>query len=104
METTRPNPNLAPKMQFLESSNNISAHRKMVDSAEFRRAIDYASRHYVRALCGIAPTDLMQPNHVVASGMCFQRIQGMQDFITALVNLSEVPPTKTGKPSDNLEN
>lgn len=103
-EPTRPNPNPTPKQQFLESSNNISSHRKMVDSSEFRRAIDYASRHYVKSLTGIAPPDLTSPNHVIASGMCFQRIQGMHDFITVLINLSETPPPRSAKQGDNLEN
>jgi hypothetical protein len=36
--------------------------------------------------------------------MNFQRIQGMQDFITVLMNLSEVPTPRTAtKNADNLD-
>lgn len=103
METTR-NPNPTPKMVFLSSGVNISEHRKLVDSAAFQRAIEVAQRQYVKALTATAPADLTQPNHVVASGMCFQRIQGMHDFITILTNLSELPSKQQAtEAGDNLK-
>lgn len=83
----------------------ISSHRKMIDSPEFQRAIDVASQHYVKALTATAPGDLQAPNHVVAAGMCFERIQGMHDFITILMNLAETPKPRTEpEKNDNLDN
>jgi hypothetical protein len=97
--------NPTPKQQFLAKGTWISDHRRMVDSEVFQRAIDHASRHYVRSLHGIAPTDLTHPNFMAASAMNFQRIQGMHDFIQVLLCLSEVvKKTESVKLSDNLDN
>ena len=96
--------NPTPKQRFLEMGIWVSAHRRMTDSPEFQRAIDFAAQHYVRSLHGIAPTDLTHPNFMAASAMNFQRIQGMQDFITVLMNLSEVPTARAAtKNADNLD-
>jgi hypothetical protein len=104
--TTKTRPaNPTPKHTFLEIPTWISDHRKLLDTPSFQRAIDYASRHYVRSLHGIAPSDLTHPNFMAASAMNFQRIQGMHDFIAVLMALSEVPPPRAaGKSSDNLDN
>lgn len=105
-DAIKPRPiNPTPKQRFLEMGPWISAHRKMVDSPEFQRAIDFSLQHYVRFLTETAPTDLTQPNHVVASGMCFQRIQGARELIDVLTKLSEMPPPKIApQTSDNLDN
>jgi hypothetical protein len=94
-----------PKMVFMSSGNNVSAHRKMLESPEFQRAIDYAKSHYTRALHASAPNNLDSPNFASAAAMSFERIQGMEDFISILMTLSETPPPlpERARGGDNLE-
>jgi len=46
---------------------------------------------------------LDSPNQLQASAMCFQRIQGMNDFIHLMMTLAESPATAATKPDDNLK-
>ena len=94
-----------PKMVFMSSGTNISNHKRMVESAEFQRALDVAKAHYIRALHHAAPNNLDSPNFASAAAMSFERIQGMEDFIHVLVTLADVPPPlpdRRGQEPDNL--
>jgi hypothetical protein len=94
--------NPTPKARFQGSTNNITAHRKMVELPEFDRGIDFAKLQYLQYLTDTAPADLMSQNYLAACAACFQRVMGMNEFVSVLRNLSETPtlPPKVG--SDNL--
>jgi hypothetical protein len=91
-------------MVFMSSGNNISAHRKMIESPEFQRAIDYAKSHYTRALHASAPKAMDSPNFASGAAMSFERIQGMEDFIHILFTLSETPPPLPDRRNDEPDN
>jgi len=81
-----PNTNPAPKSQFMESKDNISKHRNMIESGEFQRAIHYALLQYDWNLCSQMPQDLG------GAGANFLRSQGARQFLDVLLKLAEMPP------------
>jgi hypothetical protein len=76
--------NQSPKAKFLESNDNISAHRKMVDTREFQRAIDYAQMEYSRLIA----EQVKDGNTSMYVGF---KLQGMLEFVQTLKLLSEAP-------------
>ena len=61
-ETKTPMPvNPTPKLLFQSSGLNISAHKKLVESNDFTRAIETAKAHYFRILNDTSPRDLNAP-------------------------------------------
>lgn len=92
-----------PKKAFLLDPKAVKAHRAMIDDDDFRRSITVAQAQYTRVICDLAPISLDSPNQLQASAMCFQRIQGMNDFVTVLMNLGETPKLPERKSTDNLE-
>jgi hypothetical protein len=91
-----------PKQQFVETKKLAEEHRRMVDSEPFVRAVRAAREQYTRVMCNLAPTSLDTPNQLQASAMCFQRIQGVNDFINILVSLADPPPKRQIPETDNL--
>jgi hypothetical protein len=98
------NLNPSPKQVFMSSGDNISKHRKLLEDPAFERGVFFAKAQYIRRLHEIAPPNLDAPSFATAAAMCFERIQGMEDFIDVLFKLSESTPLpQRSKVSDNLE-
>lgn len=97
------NNNPTPKSRFLAQPENIIEHRKLLDTPAFQTAIAVAQQAYTRALCDIAPGNMLEANYQAASAACFNRLQGMSDFCALLLNLSETPQPPGRKPTDNLD-
>jgi len=78
--------NLTAKARFLESNENISAHRKLVDSREFQRACDFAMLSFAHAAsqAPIAPEEMS----LGAAGL---KLRGAHEFLSIFRNLSEAP-------------
>jgi hypothetical protein len=74
----------SPKQEFLESNDNVSAHRRMVDSREFQRALEFAQREYM----GFAASTVKDNNGAMAVGW---KIQAVTEFCYMLQMLSETP-------------
>lgn len=91
-----------PKAEFMQSEPFMKAHRNMVDAEVFQRGIKTAMAQYTRVMCQIAPSSMDSPNQLQASAMCFQRIQGANDFLNILLNLAETPAIPTKRDPDNL--
>ena len=70
----------------MESSDNISKHRKLIESGEFQRAMHYALLQYDWTLCSSQPQDLG------GAGANFLRSQGARQFLDVLLKLAEMPP------------
>lgn len=86
--------NPAPKTRFLESAQNISSHRQMVDSREFVRGADFALLQYQRSL-------LAKETNPTIVGM---KMAGAQEFLAEFLLLSEEVKMKPVTPvSDNLQ-
>lgn len=86
--------NPSPKTRFLESPQNITSHRNMVDSREFARAADFAMLQYHRNL-------LSKENNPAVVGM---KMAGAQEFLAEFQLLSEEVKMKPIPPvSDNLQ-
>lgn len=95
--------NPLPKQVFLSSKKLSEEHGRLIDSEAFSRAISAAREQYVRRMCDLAPASLDTPNQLQASAMCFQRIQGCNDFIEILYNLA-TPARKVERPaSESLD-
>ena len=80
--------NPTPKNRFLDSGDNISKHRKMVDQPEFQRACDFAMLQYTAGLTN----EIKDINSATACGL---QLLGAQQFLLVLRNLSEVPKAPT---------
>ncbi len=79
-------PNASPKTRFLESNDNVSTHRKMVDSREFQRASDHAMLQFSLAVC----TGPVSPEEM-SMGAAALKLRGAHDFLSIFRNLSEAP-------------
>lgn len=93
--------NPSPKTVFLQSGTSVSAHRQMVDSQAFIRAKDAAIIEYSRYLVSQMPA-VDAPNFVVASAAIANKLEGMHEFLTVMIGLSETPPPPTPRVVDNL--
>lgn len=94
--------NPRPKDEFLTSALLVKAHKSLIERADFQNSLRTAQAQYTRMMCALAPANLDTPNQLQASAMCFQRIQGMNDFVSCLLNLAEVPRQPAKVQSDNL--
>jgi hypothetical protein len=99
-----PQKNPSPRELFLSSAQNIDEHHRMIESAAFQRAIQAAQAHYVRAMCATAPPEIGTEEYQRASSTVFNRIQGMNDFVSLLLQLAELPqpPSEKKQRTDNL--
>lgn len=89
------NPNRPPKQRFRENAQWVGQHRQMVDSDPFTRAIDMALLQYQANIT----TTINDGNGAGAVGL---KLQGAQEFINVLRNLSEEPTPLARRPDDNL--
>lgn len=88
----------------MSTQTNIDQHHRLIEMSPFQRAIAVTKAEYVRRLHATAPQDLASLSFASASAMCFQRIQGMEDFCLILMNLAEPIPVPSKMVSDiNLE-
>ena len=78
--------NPTPKSRFIESSQNISSHRKLVDDPAFQRSLDYAMLEFANTLArtSIEPQD-------ISLGAAGLKLRGAQEFLHIFRNLSEQP-------------
>jgi len=97
------NPNPMPKQLFQASKQMMKEHSALLDRAEFQRAIEVAMAQYTRTMCQLAPTSLDTPNQLQASAMCFQRIQGANDFVHCLLTLSTIQKIEVKPDTGNLK-
>lgn len=74
--------NPTPRNQFRESADNISKHRKLVDSPEFVRAVHFALLEYQAMMA----SQTKDGNSAVACGF---RNQGAIEFVGVLRTLAE---------------
>lgn len=88
----------------MSSNNNIASHKRMIESPEFERAMQFAQLQYMRRLHEIAPDKLDAPGFAGAAAMCFERLQGMEDFIKILNTLADAVQLPEPRVlQDNLE-
>lgn len=92
------NANPTPKQRFLESKDNISAHRDLIQSRPFDRAIDTSLAEYQRLLAQ-GPND-GNVNQALAG---HYRQQGAVEFVHILKNLGEQPPPVTPRVVEQLD-
>jgi len=78
--------NTTPKFRFIESGNNVTQHRKMVDQPEFQRACDFAMLSFSLA---VSQTPITQEE--LSLGAAGLKLRGAQDFLSIFRNLSEQP-------------
>lgn len=100
------NKNPLPKTEFIKSKPLVEAHNRLIESPDFQRGIEISKAHYMRVLNGAAPQivgDQPNPNAANVSALLFQRLQGVEDFITILYNLAEpYPEPPKAPPQDKL--
>lgn len=82
----KPVTNPTSKARFLESSDNISKHRDLVDSTTFQRACDFAMLQFSMA---VATTPMTAED--VSIGAAGLKLRGAHDFLSIFRNLSEAP-------------
>ena len=75
--------NPTPKQRFQESNDNISKHRKLVDSPEYQRSIDFARLEYSRILAESA-------NDQTKAMVAGIKMQAVEEFLIQLKWLGEV--------------
>lgn len=90
------NTNPSPKARFRESTQNITAHRDMLQSPEFERALDFAALEYQLQ----AAARVTDGNGALALGY---KLLGVQEFISTLKMLSEVPQPMPRTIDQNLD-
>ena len=99
-----PSSNPTPRQFFLADAEAIDAHHRLIEMPAFQRAIQVAQAHYVRALCATAPPEIGSEEYQRASATVFNRIQGMNDFVSLLTSLAEIPQAPAAKKTtDNLD-
>lgn len=98
------NKNPSPRTEFLAVKAAVDQHNRLLEMPSFQKAIAVAKAEYTRRLHAIAPDKLDSANFMAASAMCFQRIQGMEDFCDVLMHLGEpIPVLAKIKDQDNLK-
>ena len=90
------NPNKTPKQRFTEMSQWIGEHRQMVDSVAFSRACDFAMLQFQQAVTA----SITNGEGAGAAGL---KMQGAQQFLEILRNLSETTTPSVRRPDDNLQ-
>ena len=74
--------NPSPKAEFLQSADNVTKHRHMVDLPEFARALHFAQLEYAAAVS----SKMVDANSAMAGGL---KISGAMEFCQVLRLLSE---------------
>lgn len=91
-----PTINLSPKGRFLQSNDNVSRHRAMLETREFERASDFAMVQY----CAAISESVKDANSACAAGF---KLQGAFEYAHTFRNLSEQPQRPPGPViKDNL--
>ena len=75
---------LSPKGRFLQSNENITRHRAMLETREFERASDFAMVQY----CAAISESVKDANTALAAGF---KLQGAFEYAMTFRNLSEQP-------------
>jgi len=89
--------NPTPKQRFQALGNKaMGDHRQMVDSSAFNIAVDMALLQYQRE----STATIVDGNGAGSVGL---RLQGAQEFINVLRNLSETYTLPINRPQDNLK-
>lgn len=89
--------NPQPKQRFMQSGDNVSKHRDLVDSGEFQRAADFGMLQY----CAYLATQVTDFNSAASIGF---QLRGAHDFLLTMRNISEAPPPLPARAnSDNLD-
>ena len=92
----RPITSPSPKQLFLQSVDNISKHRDMLENRVFERAVDYALMQYQLQLSAWTTEN---PQNAAYAGL---KMCGAQEFLHTLRTLSEVPALPTPPANQNL--
>lgn len=79
---------LTPKGRFLQSAENISRHRAMLETREFERAADFSMNQY----CASLSETVKDANTAVAAGF---KLQGAFEYANTFKMLSEQAPRPT---------
>lgn len=101
MATTNPTDNKqitnpTPKQRFMESADNISRHRSMIDSREFQRGLDFALLEYQHQCMRL----VNEPNSAASMGL---RLRGVYEFLDVFRLLGEnVKITAVPRVQDSL--
>lgn len=77
-----PTINLSPKGRFLQSNDNVSRHRAMLETREFERASDFSMVQY----CASIAESVRDANTALAAGF---KLQGAFEYAHTFRNLSE---------------
>jgi len=89
--------NLSPKGRFLQSNDNVSRHRAMLETREFERADASAMLQY----CAMIAESVKDANTALAAGF---KLQGAFEHAHTFRLLSEEPPRPaTPVTRDNLD-
>lgn len=88
---------LSPKGRFLQSNDNVSRHRAMLESREFERASDFSMVQY----CAFIAESVKDANTACSAGF---KLQGAFEYANTFRMLGEQPkmPAPVAK-NDNLD-
>lgn len=87
--------NPSPKTRFMQSPDNVSKHKALVDSREFQRGCDFSLLQYQAALS-------QQPADFQAGAGNYFKLLGAQEFIQTFKLLAESPQLPKVVDRDNL--
>jgi len=88
--------NPSPKSRFMESGQNISEHRQLVDSRPFIRGVDFALAEY----SAVIVQGMADGNQAAAVAI---KLRGVHEFLQTFRLLSEtVPAPRVIRAQDNL--
>jgi len=90
------NYNPSPKSIFAESSENLAAHRQLVQNPALRKSIEIALLEMTRRICNSAPPEMG------ACAAAHLRCLGAHDFIEVFYNLAETPVAEKPVDTNNL--
>jgi hypothetical protein len=87
--------NPPPKTRFLQSADNITKHRSMVDSREYERAVDFGLMQYFAELAA-------QVKDGNSAAMVGFKVAGAFEAVQSMRMLSEQPKVTRVPVNDNL--
>lgn len=85
-----------PKQRFMESGDNVTKHRRLLEAGELQRGFDYALMEYQNIL-----SREVVSNPATAGGPAF-RMAGALELISVFKRLAETPVIMRQVPNDNL--
>jgi hypothetical protein len=80
----QPTSNPSPKSRFLESNDNISKHKRMIESNEYQRGLDFSMLQY-QADLALRCSD---PNNAHVMGI---KLSGVLEFLDVMKRLADSP-------------